>query len=142
MAAPGARSISFVDRGLRLICLLDGDAFLRGFGEFELDDGLREIDRAGRAFSAFGCKPPGKRQQLLQGVPVQAAAAPVEHEQGLLFAQCLRKPLFQLLRLRERDASIVKAFPIRAGGDGQDEPFVVAEDSLSGTLKFNLPSAI
>ena len=35
-------------------------------------------------FSAFGCKPPGKRQQLLQGVPVQAAAAPVEHEQGLL----------------------------------------------------------
>ena len=30
-------------RVFRLICLLDGDAFLRGFGEFELDDGLREI---------------------------------------------------------------------------------------------------
>ena len=52
----------------------------------------------------------------------------MEHEQGLLFAQCLRKPLFQLLRLRERDASIVKALPIRAGGDGQDKRGVVAEE--------------
>ena len=88
-------------RGFGLVCLLNGDGLPRLVRKFELEHSLREIDRAGRALSALRRKPPGNREQLLQNVPVQSSAAPVEHESGLFFPQRLRKALFQLLRLRE-----------------------------------------